>query len=95
MKKLLKILLVIIPLALLFNWFTSDKDEIQRLIKQGYLNADFTREDINKLCNPQNDEERKAATGAYPMWSCNYHVHIYVTIITKYHIDLSVVHPLD
>ena len=60
MKKLLKILLVFIPLALLFNWFTSDKDEIQRLIKQGYLDADFTREDINKLCNPQNDEERKA-----------------------------------
>ena len=70
MKKLLKILLVFIPLALLFNWFTSDEDEIQRLIKQGYLDADFTREDINKLCNPQNDEERKAAVGAYPMWSC-------------------------
>ena len=70
MKKFLKILLVIITLALLFNLFTSDEDEIQQLIKQGYLKTDYTKEDIRKLCNPQNEEERKAAMGANLMWSC-------------------------
>ena len=70
MKKFLKILLVIITIALLFNLFTSDEDEIQQLIKQGYLKTDYTKEDIRKLCNPQNEEERKAAMGANLMWSC-------------------------
>ena len=70
MKKFLKILLIIITLALLFNLFTSDEDEIQQLIKQGYLKTDYTKEDIRKLCNPQNEEERKAAMGANLMWSC-------------------------
>ena len=70
MKKFLKILLVIITLALLFNLFTSDEDEIQQLTKQGYLKTDYTKEDIRKLCNPQNEEEKKAAMGANLMWSC-------------------------
>ncbi|MDB4821641.1 hypothetical protein OAH81_01210 [Candidatus Pseudothioglobus singularis] len=70
MKKFLKILLVMISIAVLFNWFTSDENEIQKLIKQGYLNADYTKEDIRKLCNPQNENERKAAMGANLMWSC-------------------------
>ena len=70
MKKFLKILLVIITLALLFNLFTSDEDEIQQLIKQGYLKTDYKKEDVRKLCNPQNEEERKAAMGANLMWSC-------------------------
>ena len=70
MKKLLKILFVIIPIAIIFNWFTSDEDEIQKLINQGYLNTDYTKEDIRKLCNPQNEDERKAAMGANLMWSC-------------------------
>lgn len=61
---------MIIPIAIIFNWFTSDEDELQKLIKQGYLNADYTKEDIRKLCNPQNEEERKAAMGANLMWSC-------------------------
>ena len=70
MKKFLKILLVIITIALLFNLFTSDEDEIQQLIKQGYLKTDYTKEDVRKLCNPQNEVERKAAMGANLMWSC-------------------------
>jgi|APSaa5957512535_1039671.scaffolds.fasta_scaffold239248_2 hypothetical protein len=70
MKKFLKILLVIITIALLFNLFTSDEDEIQQLIKQGYLKTEYTKEDVRKLCNPQNEEERKAAMGANLMWSC-------------------------
>ena len=59
-----------ISIAILFNWFTSDEDEIQKLINQGYLNAEYTKEDIRKLCNPQNENERKAAMGANLMWSC-------------------------
>ena len=59
-----------ISIAVLFNWFTSDENEIQKLIKQGYLNADYTKEDNRKLCNPQNEDERKAAMGANLMWSC-------------------------
>ena len=59
-----------ISIAILLNWFTSDEDEIQKLINQGYLNADYTKEDIRKLCNPQNENERKAAMGANLMWSC-------------------------
>jgi hypothetical protein len=70
MKKFLKILLVMISIVVLFNWFTSDEDEIQKLINQGYLNTDYTKEDIRKLCNPQNEDERKAAMGANLMWSC-------------------------
>ena len=59
-----------ISIAILLNWFTSDEDEIQKLINQGYLNADYTKEDIRKLCNQQNEDERKAAMGANLMWSC-------------------------
>ena len=59
-----------ISIVVLFNWFTSDEDEIQKLINQGYLNTDYTKEDIRKLCNPQNEDERKAAMGANLMWSC-------------------------
>ena len=59
-----------ISIAILLNWFTSDEDEIQKLINQGYVNADYTKEDIRKLCNPQNEDERKAAMGANLMWSC-------------------------
>ena len=70
MKKLIKVALILIPIVVIFNWFTSDDAEIEELIKQGYLNADYTREDIIKLCNPQNEEERKAARGATKMWAC-------------------------
>ena len=59
-----------ISIAVLLTWFTSDEDEIQKLINQGFLNADYTKEDIRKLCNPQNEDERKAAMGANLMWSC-------------------------
>ena len=70
MKKLIKAALVLIPIVVIFNWFTSDSSEIRKLIEQGYLNADYTKEDIRKLCNPQNEDERKAAMGANLMWSC-------------------------
>ena len=70
MKKLIKVALVLIPVVIIFNWFTSDSSEIRKLIEQGYLNADYTKEDVRKLCNPQNDEEREAAKGADLFQSC-------------------------
>ena len=70
MKKIIKVAVVLIPIILIFNWFTSDSSEIRRLIEQGYLNADHTKEDVRKLCNPQNDEEREAAKGADLFQSC-------------------------
>ena len=70
MKKLIKVALILIPIILIFNWFTSDSSEIRKLIEQGYLSADYTKEDVRKLCNPQNDEEREAAKGADLFQSC-------------------------
>jgi len=70
MKKLIKVAVVLIPIILIFNWFTSDSSEIRKLLEQGYLNADYTKEDVRKLCNPQNDEEREAAKGADLFQSC-------------------------
>ncbi|MDC1536990.1 hypothetical protein N8516_07490, partial [Candidatus Thioglobus sp.] len=64
MKKLIKVALILIPIVVIFNWFTSDSSEIRKLIEQGYLSADYTKEDVRKLCNPQNDEEREVAKGA-------------------------------
>ena len=70
MKKLIKVVAVLVPIILIFNWFTSDSSEIRKLIEQGYLNADYTKEDVRKLCNPQNDEEREASKGADLFQSC-------------------------
>ena len=70
MKKLIKVALVLIPIVVIFNWFTSDSSEIRKLIEQGYLTADYTKEDVRKLCNPQNDKEREAVKGADLFQSC-------------------------
>jgi hypothetical protein len=70
LNNLIKVALVLIPIVIIFNWFTSDELEIRELIKKGYLEADYTQEDIKKLCNPQNDKERLAAKGSNPFQSC-------------------------
>ena len=70
MKKLIKVALVLIPMVVIFNWFTSDSSEIRKLIEQGYLNADYTKADIRKLCNPQTDIEIEFSKGADAMFSC-------------------------
>ncbi len=44
--------------------YISDETEINELIKQGYLPADYTTEDIFKFCNPQTDSEREALDSA-------------------------------
>ena len=69
MKKLIKVVLVLISIAVIFNWFTSDSSEIRELIKQGYLIADYTKEDLQKLYNSTTDKEKEIGD-AYPMWSC-------------------------
>ncbi len=57
-------LILSIMFILLGLLYISDETEINELIKQGYLPADYTTEDIFKLCNPQTDSEREALEGA-------------------------------
>ena len=44
--------------------------ELDELIRQGYLNADYTKQDVVKLCNPQTDIEIEFSKGADAMFSC-------------------------
>mgnify|MGYP000002757241 FL=1 len=44
--------------------------ELDELIRQGYLDADYTKQDVVKLCNPQTDIEREFSKGADAMFSC-------------------------
>ena len=44
--------------------------ELDELIRQGYLHADYTKQDVVKLCNPQTDIERELSKGAVAMFSC-------------------------
>ena len=54
-----------------FDWLVEDSKEIKELIKQGYLPTDWTHEDIFKLCNPENDEEKAARENAPNYaWTC-------------------------
>ena len=44
--------------------------ELDELIRQGYLDEDYTKQDVVKLCNPQTDIEREHSKGADAMFSC-------------------------
>ena len=44
--------------------------ELDELIRQGYLEPDYTKQDVVKLCNPQTEIEREFAKGADAMFSC-------------------------
>ena len=44
--------------------------ELDELIRQGYLEADYTKQDVVKLCNPQNETEREFQKGADAMFIC-------------------------
>jgi hypothetical protein len=44
--------------------------ELEELIRQGYLDEDYTKQDVVKLCNPQTDIEREFRKGANAMFSC-------------------------
>ena len=44
--------------------------ELDELIRQGYLEPDYTKQDVVKLCNPQTKSEREFSKGADAMFSC-------------------------
>ena len=44
--------------------------ELDELIRQGYLEPDYTKQDVVKLCNPQTDIEIEFSKGAEAMFSC-------------------------
>jgi len=73
MKKALKIIFIVLIGLFALQWIAMDifaKAELDELIRQGYLDADYTKQDVVKLCNPQTDIEREFSKGADAMFSC-------------------------
>jgi len=73
MKKVLKIIFIILFVLLVLQWIAMDifaNAELDELIRQGYLDTDYTKQDVVKLCNPQTDIEREFSKGADAMFSC-------------------------
>ena len=73
MKKVLKIILIVLFVFIALQWIVMDimaNAELDELIRQGYLDADYTKQDVVKLCNPQTDIEREFSKGAVAMFSC-------------------------
>ena len=73
MKKLLKIIFIILIGLFALQWIVMDmmaNVELDELIRQGYLEPDYTKQDVVKLCNPQTDTEREFSKGADAMFSC-------------------------
>jgi hypothetical protein len=71
--KVLKIILISVFVLFALQWIAMDifaKAELDELIRQGYLDADYTKQDVVKLCNPQTDIEREFSKGADAMFSC-------------------------
>ena len=73
MKKVLKIIFIILIGLFALQWIVMDSmanEELDELIRQGYLNEDYTKQDVVRLCNPQTDIERDFSKGANAMFSC-------------------------
>ena len=73
MKKALKIIFIIIIGLFTLQWIVMSifaNAELDELIRQGYLEPDYTKQDVVKLCNPQPDIEREFSKGADAMFSC-------------------------
>ena len=73
MKKILKVILFILLGLFALQWIVMSifaNAELEELIRQGYLDADYTKQDVVKLCNPQTDIEREFRKGANAMFSC-------------------------
>jgi len=71
--KILKIFLISVFVLLALQWIVMDifaNVESDELIRQGYLEADYTKQDVVKLCNPQNETEREFQKGADAMFIC-------------------------
>ena len=73
MKKVLKIIFIIIIGLFTLQWIVMSifaNAELDELIRQGYLDEDYTKQDVVKLCNPQTNIEREFSKGADAMFSC-------------------------
>jgi len=71
--KILKKILISVFVLLALQWIVMDifaNVESDELIRQGYLEADYTKQDVVKLCNPQNETEREFQKGADAMFIC-------------------------
>ncbi len=69
MKSLKLIFIVFLGLFAL-QWIVMNSmanEELEELIRQGYLDEDYTKQDVVKLCNPH---EREFSKGADAMFSC-------------------------
>ncbi|AXE62021.1 hypothetical protein [Candidatus Thioglobus sp. NP1] len=73
MKKILKVIFIILLGLFALQWIVMSifaNAELEELIRQGYLEEDYTKQDVVKLCNPQTDIEREFSKGANAMFSC-------------------------
>ena len=73
MKKVLKIIFIVLIGLFALQWIVMDmmaNAELDELIRQGYLEPDYTKQDVVKLCNPQTEIEREFSKGADAMFSC-------------------------
>ena len=73
MKKILKAIFIILLGLFALQWIVMSifaNAELDELIRQGYLDEDYTKQDVVKLCNPQTDIEREFRKGANAMFSC-------------------------
>ena len=73
MKKALKIIFIVLIGLFTLQWIVMSifaNAELDELIRQGYLDEDYTKQDVVKLCNPQTDIEREFSKGADAMFSC-------------------------
>ena len=71
--KILKIFLISVFVLFALQWIVMDifaNVESDELIRQGYLEPDYTKQDVVKLCNPQNDIEIEFSKGADAMFIC-------------------------
>ena len=73
MKKILKVIFIILLGLFALQWIVMSifaNAELEELIRQGYLDEDYTKQDVVKLCNPQTNIEREFRKGADAMFSC-------------------------
>ena len=73
MKKILKVIFIILLGLFALQWIVMSifaNAELEELIRQGYLDEDYTKQDVVKLCNPQTNIEREFRKGANAMFSC-------------------------
>ena len=71
--KILKFFLIGVFVLFALQWIVMDSmanAELDELIRQGYLEPDYTKQDVVKLCNPQTESEREFSKGAVAMFSC-------------------------